>query len=180
MRTFFYQMDSDQFFANHDIKRIFLHAIDIVFLDALHLFEVLLHDFMNVERYCRADSLVMIHDCLPLNLRMAERTRRHPDDEHPSTRPMWAGDVWRLPIILKEYRPDLKCVMLDCPPTGLFVVSNLDATSDVLKCEYENIVARFAEISLASLGIEKLWSLYPILDSCSFDPGDLPQVLQTS
>jgi hypothetical protein len=176
-RMFFFQMPSDEFFGLYDLSTLFPDGIDVAFLDGLHLFEALLKDFINTERFCRSGSLVLIHDCLPRNLRMAERSFRLDKDENPSTRGAWTGDVWRLLPILKDYRPDLRVAVLDCPPTGLVAVSNLNRRSTVLTDRYEEIVNRYSCIELSSFGIRRLEHVFPLLNTRPLLPMDIAETL---
>ena len=137
----------------------------MAFLDGMHHFEYLLRDFMNTERCCRQHSLILLHDCLPLNMRMAEREWRVDPDEAEETRGWWAGDVWRLLPALKKYRPDLCVTFLDCPPTGLVAITNLDPRSAIFQREYGSVLDEFGAVDLASYGLKRLWSLFPTLDT---------------
>lgn len=164
-RLFLFQMTSDDFFAVHD-PRLFIGETDLCFLDGLHVFEALLRDFINFERHSHSGSMVLMHDCLPLNNRMAGRTQNvGPESESAATRSFWTGDVWRVLPILREFRPDLEILLLDCPPTGMVVCAGLDNRSNVLPFAYERIVQRFSSLSLDELGIEALWQSFPMLDS---------------
>ncbi len=96
---------------------------------------------------------------------MAERKWLNDPAEQELTRPWWAGDVWRLLPILKKYRPDLRVRFLDCPPTGLVAVTNLDPQSAVLGHLYYPILDEFSSLDLASYGLDQLWSLFPTLNS---------------
>jgi hypothetical protein len=71
-----YQQTSDDFFRDHDPRQIFGSEVDLAFLDGLHLFEFLLRDFMNTERVCARDGLILMDDCLPPSLEMTEREHR--------------------------------------------------------------------------------------------------------
>ena len=117
-RTLLYQMSADAFFASYDLHRDFPAGPDICFLDGLHYSEVLLRDFINAERSCHAGSLILLHDCLPTNVRMAQRERVVDDAEPEATRYYWTGDVWRVIRALRRHRPDLHVRLLNCPPTG--------------------------------------------------------------
>jgi hypothetical protein len=107
--THFFQGTSDEFFADRAaLDRLFPAGIDLVFLDGLHLYEVLLRDFMHTEKIVNPTGLILIHDCLPLNTRMAERTHNIGDEIEPAElRNFWTGDVWKTIVILAKYRPDL-------------------------------------------------------------------------
>jgi hypothetical protein len=59
----------------------------LAFIDGLHLFEQAFLDFIALEKFARPGSVIMIHDCLPLNRVTADRTR---------TTDFYTGDVWKL------------------------------------------------------------------------------------
>jgi hypothetical protein len=151
-----FQGASDDYFARHDPKELLGRCIDFAFLDGLHLFEVLLRDVMNTERFCHRDSLVAIHDCIPTDIYIAERrddpVRRSEMGSKPS---WWTGDVWKIVPILKRWRPDITMISLDCAPTGLLLLTNLSPESRVLSENYHKIVDQFAGIDLASYGLER-------------------------
>jgi len=44
-RTFLFQMMSDDFFADYDLRVLFPRGVDMTFLDGLHRVEFLLRDF---------------------------------------------------------------------------------------------------------------------------------------
>jgi hypothetical protein len=164
-QTSFFQQTSDEFFSNHDLALYMKSGLDIVFLDGLHLSEALLRDFINIENFCHPRSIILIHDCLPLNRRMADRTRFQDPDEDSTTRDFWTGDVWKLLPILQKYRPDLKILQIDCPPTGLIACLSPDPNSRVLAENYGRIVAEFENMDLETFTFERLWTLFPMLDS---------------
>lgn len=60
-----FEETNDDFFAAHDLKRLFGRPVDFAFLDGMHEFPFLLRDFINTERNCRAGSIIVLHDCLP-------------------------------------------------------------------------------------------------------------------
>ncbi|WP_428492542.1 hypothetical protein [Rhodopila sp.] len=164
-KMFFFQKTSDDFFRDHD-PRLFLEHLDLSMLDGLHHFEALLRDFINFERSSHIGSMALLHDCLPLNVRMTSRHQETgPASEDEITRGFWTGDVWRVLLILTEFRPDLNVVVLDCPPTGLVLCSGLDSTSDILSRCFTEIVDRYTRLDLAGFGLETLWKIKPMLSS---------------
>ena len=98
-------------------------AVDLAFIDGMHLFEYALRDFSNLERLCTPHSTILVHDCYPLDRQTADRER---------TTLFWSGDIWRLILLLKKYRPDLEINVIAAPPTGLGVIRNLDPASRVI------------------------------------------------
>jgi hypothetical protein len=178
--THFYQMPSDTFFANHNLRDIFNSGPDICFLDGMHRSEFLLRDFINTERLCHSRSIIFMHDCLPINARMARRTHELGDASEGLWQTAWTGDVWKIVPLLKKHRPDLKILVLDCAPTGLVAVSNLDATSNVLSQYYVNLVDELRELDLDTYTVRHLWEDNPVISSRSLidNPEDLTMFLE--
>lgn len=142
-----YQMPSDEFFATQDPTRLFGRPVDLAFLDGMHYFEFLLRDFINTEKHCRPNSVVVLHDCVPPDTYVA---RRELSDQTlagaTAHRGWWAGDVWKTVDILRRVRPDLEMHVFDCPPTGLVLITNLDPASTVLSERYFELVKEHANI----------------------------------
>ena len=162
--THLFQLPSDDFFAAHDVRTYFPQGIDFALLDGMHLFEFLLRDLINTERYCAAQSVIALHDCWPINTQMAEREHDPFKRVDRPTRAWWTGDVWKLLPILRQHRPDLRVVIADCPPTGLVLLTGLDAKSTVLREHYEEIVARW-QMTLDDYGFERFRAEFPTVDS---------------
>jgi len=119
-----FPLTSDDFFATHDLGAVLDGLpVDLAFIDGMHLFEYALRDFANLERHCGPSSVVLVHDCLPIDGVTSARER---------TTDVWSGDVWKLIVCLKRHRPDLTVTTLDVPPTGLGVITGLDPRSTVL------------------------------------------------
>jgi hypothetical protein len=140
-------MTSDDYFATHDVKGEFGgRGVALGFIDGMHLFEHALRDFINMERVAEPDGIILIHDCCPLDRRTAERTR------HVN---FWSGDIWRLILILRRYRPDLRVQTLALAPTGLGMVRGLDPASSVLADNYDAIVAEYLATDYSVLEADK-------------------------
>ncbi len=117
----------------------------MAFLDGLHHFEVLLRDFLNTEKHCRRGSIILLHDCLPIDAHIARRLMEDDTYRERSAYPgHWAGDVWKTLAILKKARNDLKIVVYDSAPTGLVAITNLDPNSTALEERYFELVAEYA------------------------------------
>lgn len=177
-KTLFFQITSDKFFSEHELNTFMPGGPDIAFLDGLHLFENVLRDFINTEKSCHERSVIALHDCFPLNARMAEREFRLGENED-GTEAWWTGDVWRVLLVLKKYRPDLRVQILDCPPTGLTACTRVDRFSRVLSDNYAQIVDEFSKLNLMTFGIESLWSLFPVVDTRTLveRPSQIPVIL---
>ncbi len=134
---------SDGFFAHHDVRaELGGLPVDLALIDGMHHFEYALRDFINLEPLCEPSSTILIHDCYPRDRLTAERER---------VTAFWSGDVWRLIVLLKKYRPDLSIHTIATPPTGLGVVRRLDPTSRVLRDNLGSICAEFLALDYAYL-----------------------------
>ena len=135
-----YGMTSDDFFATVDVsKEMGQPCFDVAFIDGLHHFDQVLRDFINLERFADKDSVILIHDCLPIAPQVATRER---------STAFWTGDVWKIIPCLKAVRPELEIVTLPAAPAGLALVRRLDATSKVLARQYHAIVEQFDALVL--------------------------------
>jgi hypothetical protein len=123
---------SDDFFRRTFIAGDPGFRLDLAFVDGLHIFEYALRDFIGCEALAAPGCEVLVHDVLPR--RRAEAAR------HRFTRD-WTGDVWRLPMALRHFRPDLKVRLVPAEPTGLAVISQLDAGNRLLVDRYDDVVA---------------------------------------
>jgi hypothetical protein len=95
-----------------------------------------LRDFVHVEAWSSPNTVVLLHDCLPVCEAAAARQR---------ISKFWVGDVWKALEILREMRPDLRITVIPTPPSGLVVIRGLDASSRVLSESMSQLVARFAD-----------------------------------
>ena len=160
-QTHMFQETSDAFFAS-GVARHLAPRIDLAFLDGMHLFEFLVRDFMQTEALCGRDSVITMHDVVPITPVAAERT-------WDKTRTgAWTGDVWKIVPILRRYRPDLDLRVADCAPSGLAIVTNLDPGNTVLADNYDRIVAEYRDMSLADFGVARL------AESLDLEPAEGP------
>jgi hypothetical protein len=173
----FYQMSSDEFFAQPRLRRIFPAQIDFAFLDGLHHFEVLLRDFINTERFCALDAAIVLHDCVPYNCEVAERHHQPEKRMDKRYQSHWAGDVWKIIEILRRHRPDLCMTVFDCPPTGLVVCTNLNPESDVLRRRYQGIVHDFMRMDLDKFGFDRFIAGCDLRRASVMEPGELKRIL---
>jgi len=122
-----FRMTSEAFFLNY-VGR----AFDLIFIDGLHLYEVVAQDFINAEKFCKPTSIMLFHDTLPYKAEIATQV---------VSSPSWTGDVWKLVPALIKGRPDLTVFTIACPPTGLTVIAGFSdpkgLPEDVFK-EFQN------------------------------------------
>jgi len=136
--THLFQMTSDEFFGNNFVDRCLeARRCDLAFIDGSHLFEQVLRDFIHLERRAGRASVIMLHDCIPLDDLTSARVR---------TTQFYSGDAWKVVAVLSDYRPDLRVGMVRTPPTGLCLVTSLNPTSNVLAHLFPEIVAAFQEL----------------------------------
>ncbi len=164
-RVSLHQVTSDVFFERLQLRRQLGGRIDLAFLDGMHLFEFLLRDVMNTEAISRRDSILCLHDCLPLAEPMAERDpmQAHARSQGTPYADWWTGDVWKVVPILAKYRPDLTVMPVDCAPTGLVVITGLDPSSRVLKKNYDAIVREFSQMPNDAAGIARMYAAHPLV-----------------
>ena len=146
---------SDEFFARHDVRaQLGGLPVDLAFIDGLHYFEYALRDFMNLERLCAPQSTILIDDCFPHDRRTAERER------HIT---FWSGDVWKVVVLLKKYRPELSIHTVATPPTGMCIVRNLDPGSRFIADNLPRLLDEFSKLDYGYLekGRGKKLNLFP-------------------
>jgi hypothetical protein len=169
--TAFYQMPSDEYFARFDPKTLFGGPIDFAFLDGMHRCEFLLRDFANTEAHCKRNSIIVLHDCIPVELPMTERMPGK-DSVLAHRAGWWTGDVWRTVLALKEHRPDLAITALDAQPTGLILITNLDPTSDYIKMNYSLMVREMLRFDLSSITFERYYDKISLESTSNLECGE--------
>lgn len=153
--TFIFRETSDVFFAKRRLESLLTdQPLALAFIDGLHVFEQTLKDFMHVEALSGPRSVVLIHDTVPLD----EPTQR-PDRQTT----FYTGDVWKMVLCLKRYRPDLDILTIATPPTGLTLVTGLDPSSRVLTENYEKILAQFNGTPFAAVehALDRMLNVIP-------------------
>jgi hypothetical protein len=125
---------SDEYFTRPDpLVATGGRPFHLTFLDGLHLFEVVLRDFLHAERFSTPWSVIVVDDVLP---------RRESEVQRSPVSRAWTGDVYKLVRVLREQRPGLTVLPVDTRPTGLLVVLGLDPSDTTLADAYAEIVAR--------------------------------------
>lgn len=153
-----FALTSDELFRQQIPIRVFEDKpLDMVFLDGLHTFDQTLRDFINAEKLSHSDTVVFIHDCLPVAPISAERERQTN---------FWIGDVWKMIPCLKAARPDLEITTLKTPPSGLAVIRGLDRHSTILDRQYSSLVSHYMDLPLP----ESMKERFELLNVTEHDP----------
>lgn len=153
-----FQTTSDVFFQTRDLKSFFPAGVELAFLDGMHLFEFLLRDLINTEMAMSRSGTIFIHDCLPINAEMTERQRRPGQRRDVELKSYWTGDVWKLIPILQHHRPDLEITLIDCAPTGLVRLRNLNPESRTLSDIYDILRAEWESLEIDDTGLADLYA----------------------
>lgn len=175
----FYQLKSDDFFDRFDPKALLGSALDFSFLDGMHHCEFLLRDFINAERHAANGGVIALHDCLPVEIPMTDRTQNGTPPVAPHRSGWWTGDVWRTILAIKRHRPDLKILCLDAAPTGLVLISRLNPESRSLLYKHDAIVAEMLAMDLEKITIKHLFEELDVTSTSRFsDLGALESALR--
>lgn len=145
--TMFFQLTSQRFFQDYRPVSLLGRPMDLVFLDGLHEAETLLRDFINAEAVCQPNSIIAIHDCLPMHETAARRVKGGGP---------WTGDVWKVVPILRKYRPDLDVFVFDAAPTGLVCCTNLNPSSNVLNEKWSEIWRDWRNADIETHGYDRM------------------------
>lgn len=121
---------SDEFFARaNPLAHLPEPLVDLAFIDGMHLAEFTLRDVLAVERFTHPTSVIVLDDVLPRSVTEANRTR---------TTAGWTGDVYKVPIALRELCAPMVVLEVDTEPTGVAVVLCPDATRDGVLPGYDD------------------------------------------
>jgi hypothetical protein len=154
-----YAMTSDDFFAQVEAGTISgVSGYSLAFIDGLHTYDQALRDFINLEKLSSTDSVIMLHDCIPLDEISAS---------NPRASQFYTGDVWKTLLILVRNRPDLKICIIPTWPSGLVLVSGLNSKSEVLNEKFSVLVDQYRPLRFAdySSTISELPSPTPIKEA---------------
>jgi hypothetical protein len=58
---------------------------------------------------------------------------------------MWAGDVYKVALVLRQHRPDLVVLPMNTSPTGVLVVLGADPANQVLHDRYDELLAEWVK-----------------------------------
>lgn len=107
---------------------------DLAFVDGAHRFDDVLADVLALSAQASPKSLIVLHDCLPLDARSAAPQRRTG---------FWTGDGWKLVPLARARWPALALSTLVCPPSGLCLLSGI---AEPLPAPPDDVLAGFREL----------------------------------
>jgi hypothetical protein len=123
---------SDDFFSGPEAAEFLDRTpLDLAFIDGMHLAEFAYRDFVNVEKLAGPGSVIVLDDMLPRTAHEAARDR-YTDS--------WAGDVYKVMAVLREWRPELAVIPVNTFPTGTLLVFGADPDSTVLADHYDELL----------------------------------------
>lgn len=160
-----HRQTSDAFFAGHRREDVLEHPVELAFIDGMHVFDFVLRDFINVERWSSPDGVIVLHDMYPFDEVSANRRATGPSVTGRTRRTalravnrysaFWTGDVWRLLMVLRMHRPDLTITTLPALPTGLTLVTGLDPSSTVLRDSYDALLSCYRKFPFRVLEADR-------------------------
>jgi hypothetical protein len=157
-RARLFSCTSDEFFDRHTSQSALnSRPLALAFIDGMHQFEYALRDFCNLETWATRDTVVIMHDVLPILPLVAARERQTK---------FWVGDVWKSLWVLLEHRPDLTISVIPTAPSGLAVIRGFGARKSLRDTQFETLVEDYSHRS------------YPDLEPGVF-PGHVPLVANT-
>jgi hypothetical protein len=116
--TRIFRCTSTEFFGHHDLRTILGgKPVAFAFMDGLHLFDQVLEDLYNLERFMGRGAILALHDSIPLDRETSSRER---------TTEFYTGDVWKVLVFLRRFCPELDVVTVLTAPTGLTLIRGLD------------------------------------------------------
>lgn len=107
----FFELTSDDFFAQQADYLTQIGGIDVIFIDGLHLYEQVVTDVENALKHLNPGGVILLHDCNPLSESAAVRAYTSEEVAAmnlPGWANVWNGDVWKTIVQLRSTRPDLQ------------------------------------------------------------------------
>jgi hypothetical protein len=129
---------STEFFAQRTIREFFgVDGISLAFVDGLHQFEQAIDDIFHLEACAQPESVIAVHDTIPLDPKTAGRERRTM---------FHTGDVWKVVPFLKRHRPDLELITVRTGPSGLTLIAGLNPSREKSRADSREALQGFVEL----------------------------------
>ena len=116
LRSRFFEMTSDQFFATRAASVFKDRQLDVAFIDGLHTSEQVLADFNNCLKYLSPNGVILFHDCNPTSREAAEygHSPREIMQKFEGKNAEWTGDVWKAIVHIRSQNKSVAAFVLDC------------------------------------------------------------------
>ena len=116
MRSRFFEMTSDQFFATRAAEVFRNRQLDVAFIDGLHTSEQVLADFNNCLKYLSPNGVILFHDCSPATREAAEYGHSPSEimQKFEGKNAEWTGDVWKAIVFIRSQYSSVDAFVLDC------------------------------------------------------------------
>ncbi len=115
----YYSKTSDDFFAQDAPILYAEQKVEIALIDGMHEYDYALRDVENLLNFLTDDGIIILHDCNPKN---KESSSSYDVWKASGRAYQWNGDVWRTILHLRNFRKDLRVMVLDCDQ-GLGIVT---------------------------------------------------------
>ncbi|MBF0126100.1 MAG: tetratricopeptide repeat protein [Magnetococcales bacterium] len=116
-----FDLTSEAYFADVTLHPPGGVRFDLVFIDGLHTFDQAFRDLVNALTRTHDRSVLVVHDVLPVDELSARRVRESL---------YWAGDVWKMTLLIERLLPDARITTLPVYPTGLMFVRHPPLTRE--------------------------------------------------
>ncbi len=128
----FFELTSDQFFAERAAERLKRESVDVALIDGLHEFRQVTRDLLNLEPYMHPHGIVFFDDINPRSRAMASELPPSALDVRGGE--PWNGDVWKIAVLLARARPDLTLRTVDVD-NGVGVLSGFGSGASATELE---------------------------------------------
>jgi len=113
----------------------------------MHLAEFALRDVLNLEMHASPDAVVVIDDIMPQHIEWTSRERQTQ---------AWTGDVYKVILFLRQYRPDLEIQIFDVEMKGMALITGFSPgdrslLKDLQRHEESLKGSQFACVDMAEL-----------------------------
>lgn len=113
----FFELTSDEFFAQKSDYIRSIGGIDLIFIDGLHQHDQVVIDIENSLTLLNTGGIILLHDCNPVS--EAASTPGYSPAEISKNPPKgwtgeWNGDVWKALVELRVRRLDLNITVFNC------------------------------------------------------------------
>jgi len=144
----FFELTSDDFFAQKSDRIKEIGGLDVVFIDGLHLYEQVIKDIENSLQYLNKGGVILVHDCNPLNENAAVRAYTSAEVAAmnlPGYDYIWNGDVFKAIVGLRATRKDIDILVINSDH-GVGIITQGEADSPLTLTETQLANLNYADL----------------------------------